>query len=91
MAILGAIPHHDMVPHSSALTPYAWTGLGALSVVLDPGSVKSYDNEVEYAKARGEDLRTKKPHRCNDRLEDFIQVGISMSCCMEHSYTASDM
>lgn len=50
-------------------------GLGALSVVLDPGSVKSYDNEVEYAKAKGEDLRTKKPHRCNDRLEDFIQVG----------------
>ena len=50
-------------------------GLGALTVILDPDSVKSYDNEVEYAKARGEDLRTKKPHRCNDRLEDLIQVG----------------
>ena len=49
-------------------------GLGALTVVLDPGSVKSYDNEVEYAKARGQDLRGRKPHRCNDRLEDFIQV-----------------
>lgn len=50
-------------------------GLGALTVVLDPGSVKSYSNEVEYAKARGHELRTGKQHRCNDRLEDFIQVG----------------
>lgn len=29
-------------------------GLGALSVILDPGSVKSYANEVEYAKERGQ-------------------------------------
>lgn len=49
-------------------------GLGALTVILDPSSVKSYPNEVEYAKARGEELRTKKPHRCNDRLEDLIQA-----------------
>jgi hypothetical protein len=59
-------------------------GLGALTVVLDPGSVKSYDNEVEYAKARGQDLRGRKPHRCNDRLEDFIQVrGLHglLGCC----------
>lgn len=53
-------------------------GLGALTVVLDPGSVKSYSNEVEYAKARGHELRTGKQHRCNDRLEDFIQVGHAM-------------
>lgn len=53
-------------------------GLGALTVVLDPGSVKSYSNEVEYAKARGHELRTGKQHRCNDRVEDFIQVGHAM-------------
>ncbi|GAX73751.1 hypothetical protein CEUSTIGMA_g1203.t1 [Chlamydomonas eustigma] len=49
-------------------------GLGALTVILDPGSVKSYANEVEYAKANGRELRGRKQHRCNDRLEDFIQA-----------------
>ena len=49
--------------------------LGALTVVFDPDSVKSYDNEVEFAKARGKELQGGKQWRCNDRLEDFIQVG----------------
>ena len=61
---------HNIVTRSMM----AVLGLGALTVILDPGSVKSYDNEVEYAKAKGEELRGRRPHRCNDRLEDFIQV-----------------
>ncbi|KAG1679432.1 hypothetical protein FOA52_007724 [Chlamydomonas sp. UWO 241] len=49
-------------------------GLGALVVVADPGSVKSYENEVEYAKANGKLLMGRAPHRCNDRVEDFVQA-----------------
>lgn len=57
-------------------------GLGALSVLLDPSSVKSYDNEVEYAKANKAELRGRKPHRCNDRVEDFVQVCMQQPLCM---------
>ena len=46
----------------------------SLTVILDPGSVNSYPNEVEYARAKPEKLQNGTPWRCNDRLEDFIQV-----------------
>uniref|UniRef100_A0A7R9V2D1 Uncharacterized protein n=1 Tax=Chlamydomonas euryale TaxID=1486919 RepID=A0A7R9V2D1_9CHLO len=48
--------------------------LGALTVVVDPGSVKSYDNEVEYARHNKQALRGREQHRCNDRVEDFVQA-----------------
>jgi hypothetical protein len=54
--------------------------MAALVVVVDPGSTKSYANEVEYAKAEGHKLQTGKQHRCNDRVEDFVQVRASCAC-----------
>eukprot|EP00195_Chlamydomonas_chlamydogama_P007191 CAMPEP_0202899292 /NCGR_PEP_ID=MMETSP1392-20130828/7566_1 /ASSEMBLY_ACC=CAM_ASM_000868 /TAXON_ID=225041 /ORGANISM="Chlamydomonas chlamydogama, Strain SAG 11-48b" /LENGTH=144 /DNA_ID=CAMNT_0049585433 /DNA_START=54 /DNA_END=488 /DNA_ORIENTATION=- len=48
--------------------------VASMGIVTGFVKTTSYSNEVEFAKETREQRKNFKPHRCNDRLEDFIQV-----------------
>ena len=55
-------------------TAIAGLCLASVWVLATSSQVKTYDNEVEFAKATREERKAHQAHRCNDRLEDLIQV-----------------
>uniref|UniRef100_A0A7S0RGC0 Uncharacterized protein n=1 Tax=Chlamydomonas leiostraca TaxID=1034604 RepID=A0A7S0RGC0_9CHLO len=50
-------------------------GLGALATVTGLfGPIQTFPNETEFARATRDEIKARKPHRCNDRVEDFCRV-----------------
>lgn len=60
---------------------------GCAAVATGVVSVRQYNNEVEYTKNAAEDAKRFKPHRCNDRLSDLLEVRSGTG--HKYSYLAS--
>ncbi|KXZ50091.1 hypothetical protein GPECTOR_18g68 [Gonium pectorale] len=48
--------------------------LGVASLLTGLVEVRVYKNEVDYTKDSAKDAEQFKPHRCNDRLADMLDV-----------------
>lgn len=54
---------------------------GVAAVATGLVSVRTYANEVEYTRDAKADAERFKPHRCNDRLSDLLEV--RRACCAQ--------